>query len=93
MEAIAGLPVLQIDQTAEELAKSLVDDGPFPKEKGEDALHIALAAHDGMDYLLTWNFTHIHNAQMELAIREIVERHGFQCPVFCSIEELIGEEE
>ena len=92
VKAIAGLPVLQIDRTAEELAKCLVDDGPIPKEKGEDALHIALAARDGMDYLLTWNFAHIHNAQMELAIRQIVERHGFQCPIFCSIEELIGEE-
>ena len=93
VEAIAGLPVLQIDKAAEELAKSLIDDGPIPEEKAEDALHIALAARDGMDYLLTWNFTHIHNAQMELSIRRIVERHGYECPVFCSIEELIGEEE
>jgi len=92
LEAIAGLPILQIDETAEELAKALVDDGPIPHEKAEDALHIALAARDGMSYLLTWNFTHIHNAKMELAIRHIVERHGFQCPVFCSIEELMGEE-
>lgn len=93
IEAIAGLPVLQIDTTAEQLAKDLVDVGPIPEEKAEDALHIAVAARDGMDYLLTWNFTHIHNAKMELAIRRIVERHGFQCPVFCSIEELMGEEE
>jgi len=93
VEAIAGLPVLQIDKAAEELAKSLIDDGPIPEEKAEDALHIALAARDGMDYLLTWNFTHIHNAQMELSIRRIVERHGYECPVFCSIEELIGDEE
>ena len=59
----------------------------------EDALHIALAACNGIDYLLTWNFTHIHNAQMEVAIRRIVEQHGYQCPVICSPDELIGEEE
>ena len=92
-DAIAGLPVLQADQLAEALAQSLVDNGPIPKEKAEDALHIALAARGGMDYLLTWNFTHIHNAQMELSIRRIVEEYGYQCPVFCSPDELIGDEE
>jgi hypothetical protein len=91
MKAIAGMPALQIDKVAENLAESLIVDGPIPKEKPEDALHIALAARDGMDYLLTWNFSHIHNAQMELSIRRIVERHGYQCPVFCSPDELMGD--
>ena len=91
LSAIAGLPVLQIDEAAEALAKSLITDGPIPKEKPEDALHVALSARDGVDYLLTWNFTHIHNAQMELSIRRIVEQFGYQCPVFCSPDELIGD--
>ena len=91
ISAIMGLPVLQIDEVAEALAQSLIDDGAIPEQKPEDALHIALAARDGIDYLLTWNFTHIHNARMELAIRHIVERFGYQCPVFCSPDELIGE--
>ena len=93
VQAIAGLPVLQLDEAAEALAKCLIVDGPIPAEKAEDALHIALAASNGMDYLLTWNFTHIHNAQMELSIRRVVEHHGYQCPVFCSPDELIGEPE
>ncbi len=91
--AIEGLPILQVDEAAEELAGRLIIEGPIPKEKAEDALHIALAARDGMDYLLTWNFTHIHNAQMEMSIRRIIEQYGYQCPVFCAPDELIGEEE
>jgi hypothetical protein len=91
LSAIDGLPVLQIDDEAEAIARSLLVDGPIPEEKPEDALHIALAARDGVDYLLTWNFAHIHNAQMELAIRRIVEQFGYQCPVFCSPDELIGD--
>ena len=90
---ITGLPVLQIGEDAERLAESLVTDGPIHRDKIEDALHIALAACNGIDYLLTWNFTHIHNAQMEVAIRQIVEQHGYQCPVICSPDELIGDEE
>jgi len=84
-------PVLQIDELAEDLAKSLIEEGAIPENKPEDALHIALAARDGIDYLLTWNFTHIHNAQMELCIRRIVEHFGYQCPVFCAPDELMGE--
>jgi predicted nucleic acid-binding protein len=91
LSAIASLPILQVDELAEELALSLISGGAIPKQKPEDALHIALAARDGVDYLLTWNFTHIHNAQMELCIRRIVEQFGYQCPVFCSPDELIGE--
>jgi len=92
-QALAGLPVLGIDEAAEGLADSLIADGPMPRDKPEDALHIALAARDGMDYLLTWNFAHIHNAQMELSIRRVVEQYGYQCPVFCSLDELMGDEE
>ena len=91
LAAITELPVLQIDEVAEALAKSLIVDGAIPEQKPEDALHIALSAKDGVDYLLTWNFTHIHNAQMELCIRHIVERFGYQCPVFCSPDELMGD--
>ena len=91
LNTLAGLPVLQIDELAEKLAGSLIADGPIPDGKPEDALHIALAACGGMDYLLTWNFTHIHNAQMELSIRRIVEQYGYHCPIFCSPEELVGD--
>lgn len=90
---IAGLPVLQISDDAESLAESLLADGPISRNKPEDALHIALAACNGIDYLLTWNFAHIHNAQMEVAIRRIVEQYGYQCPVICSPDEIIGDEE
>jgi len=91
LAAIADMPVLQIDEKAEQLAELLIVDGPIPEQKPEDALHIALAARDGIEYLLTWNFSHIHNAQMELSIRRIVERFGYQCPIFCSPEELMGD--
>lgn len=91
--AIRGLSVLRMDDLAEDLARSLIEKGPIPREKPEDALHIALAARDGMDYLVTWNFRHIHNARMEASIRRIVQQCGYECPVFCSPDELMGDHE
>lgn len=89
--AISSLPVLSIIEQAEELASILIKDGPISPKNPEDALHIAVATVNGMDYLLTWNFTHINNAQMKSKIISIIEEHGYQCPIICSPEELLGE--
>ena len=92
LNAIAGMPVLEITDEAEKLAHALVKTGPIPEEHSEDALHIALATVHGMDFLLTWNFNHINNAIMKKGIIIITKSYGFECPVICSPEELVGEE-
>jgi len=43
----------------------------MPPEAVEDALHIAVATLNGMDYLLTWNFGHIANATMRYKIERV----------------------
>jgi hypothetical protein len=45
-----------------------------------------------MDFLLTWNFRHINNAEMKARIRTIIEAAGYESPVICSPEELGGDE-
>ncbi len=91
LNAISDMPVLSIIDKAEELASILLQEGPIPKTNPEDALHIAIAAVNGIEYLLTWNFSHINNAQMKAKIITVIENHGYQCPVICSPEELLGE--
>lgn len=61
-QAISGLPILEINEAAERLARQLVDEKLVSETNTEDALHIALATVHGMDFLLTWNFRHINNA-------------------------------
>ena len=92
-KAISGLAVLSITDKAEELALILIKNGPIPEKNPEDALHISMAAVNGIDYLLTWNFSHINNAQIKLEIIKLIEDYGYQCPIICSPEELLGEEE
>ena len=92
LNAISNLPVLAISDEAEKLASILITDGPIPEENLEDALHIAVASVNGIDYLLTWNFSHINNAQMKFRITQTVEKQGHRCPIICSPEELLGDE-
>lgn len=90
MQAVADLPSLVITDQAEQLAESLIRAGAVPASDAEDALHIGIAAAQGMEYLLTWNFKHINNARTKSAIIRTVERLGLICPVLCSPEELGG---
>ena len=91
LNVITNLPVLAITDEVEKLASILISEGPIPDKNPEDALHIAIATVNGIDYLLTWNFTHINNAQMKSKIISVVEKYGYSCPIICSPEELLGE--
>jgi len=55
-----------------------------------DALPIAVATNHGMDYLLTWNCKHIANAEMQVGIGKFCRAAGFEPPVICTPEELLG---
>ena len=88
MEAVAGMPVLKLTNEAERLAEEIVKFGQITAENLEDALHIALATVNGMDFLLTWNFNHINNAIIKREIVKIAENNDYECPVICSPEEL-----
>lgn len=91
-DAISGLPILEINDAAVSLAKHLIDGGLIPEPSAEDALHIALATVHGMDFLLTWNFRHINNAEVKARIGSTIEALGYECPIICSPEELGGIE-
>ncbi len=85
------LPLLQINQTAIDLAKSLISDGALPEKAAVDALHIAIAAVNGMDYLLTWNLKHLANAIMRNVITSVCRAHDYEPPVICTPEELLED--
>ena len=83
-------PSLDIRDDAIDLARDFVESGPLPRKAARDALHIALAAVHGIDFLVTWNCTHIANAEMTAKITEICRDHGLECPRICTPEELMG---
>lgn len=91
LSAIEGVSVLRLNDEAIVLATKLVDEGPIPREFGADALHIALAAVNGTDYLLTWNCKHLANAAHRHKTEMLVEAVGYACPVICTPEELMED--
>ncbi|OHB62998.1 MAG: DNA-binding protein [Planctomycetes bacterium RBG_13_62_9] len=91
LEAIAELRILTVTDEAVSLAEVLTARGPIPSEHGADALHIAIAAVNGMDYLLTWNCKHLANAAHRNGIESLVEGAGYVCPIICTPEELMED--
>ena len=90
LECVADIPSLVISDEATKIADLLLTKGAVPIGSEEDALHIGIAAAQGSDYLLTWNFKHINNAETKAAITRLVESCGYACPQLCSPEELGG---
>lgn len=90
LQAVAGMASVAITQQAQELATKLITEKAVPTNSVEDALHIAIAATQGTEFLLTWNFKHINNAETKALIAKVIEAAGFVCPILCSPEELGG---
>ena len=81
---------LQATVQVVKLARALVARKAVPPNAADDATHIALGAVYGVEFLLTWNFTHINNPATEELVRTVCRQHGFHCPVICTPDQLLS---
>jgi predicted nucleic acid-binding protein len=93
IEKLQSIPDLEITEEVVLFAQKLVEDGALPKEAMNDAIHLAVSAVHGVDYLLTWNCRHLDNAERKPLIRSVCAVAGYRCPEICTPQELMGEEE
>ena len=80
--------MLDLAPEVHELAKRLVLVRAVPAKALVDAVHIAVAAVNRVDYLLSWNCRHIANAAVRGKIERACRAAGLQAPVICTPEEL-----
>ena len=89
LEILQAMSLLETTTEALALAKELVRAGALPAKAVDDALHIAVAATQGILYLLTWNCHHLANATMRPLIESVCARKGYKAPIICTPEELL----
>ena len=89
LDAISDIARLTLSQDAKDLAKDLLTGIPLPIHAGADALHLAIAAVNGLDFLLTWNCRHLANAALRHRIEYLCHQAGFQPPMICTPLELM----
>lgn len=81
--------MLEITEEAASLAQTLVETGILPKKATEDALHIAIAVTNGVNYLLTWNCKHIANATIRQQVERVCCSRGYEAVTICTSEQLL----
>ncbi|GDY22101.1 hypothetical protein LBMAG56_34480 [Verrucomicrobiota bacterium] len=90
MEVIAKIKELAVVNSIEALAARLLKETRLPARAKQDALHVACAAAHGLDYLLTWNCTHIANAVIVPDVQLVCRSAGYVCPQICTPQELMS---
>ena len=81
---LEGISLLQISDEVNALAESLLAGVPLPDKARIDALHISVAAVNGVQYILTWNCKHIANPAMRPRIERLCREMGYEPPVICT---------
>jgi hypothetical protein len=91
LDALEEVSLLEVTEDALALAEDLIHQGPLPEKAAEDAIHIAVAVVNGLDYLITWNCKHIANAKMRDKIEQVCRAKGYEPVIICTLEELLED--
>ena len=91
MAVIDTLPLLDLTFEVDGLAETIMQSGLLPASASRDAVHIAVTAVHQVHFLLTWNCRHIANATIFRDLQHVIMSAGYDVPVICTPEELLGD--
>lgn len=89
LDILDSLEFIATSPSVDELAHRLIERFAVPKTEPRDAIHISLAAVNGLEYMVSWNFKHIVNPTTRTAIERVCRDAGFVPPIICTPDELM----
>ena len=89
LERVSSLPLLEVLPEVRDLAESYFSTIEIPEKARADSYHLALAAWHGIDFMVSWNCTHIVSGRVKKIIEEINYTYGIRTPIVCTPEELM----
>lgn len=89
MEEIENFPHLELNDKVEKIAKVYMESLEIPEKSFRDAAHLSAASVHNMDYLVTWNCTHLANGEVIKRLMTINGSLGIHTPIICTPEELM----
>ena len=89
LDILDSLEFIATSPAVDALAHKLIERSAVPKSEPRDAIHISLAAVNGLEYLVSWNFKHIVNPTTRVAIERVCRGAGFVPPIICTPDELM----
>lgn len=89
LDKVVSFSILEVVSEVRKLADEYFNAVQIPEKARADAYHLALAAWHGLDFLVSWNCTHIVSGRVKMIIEEINAEYGIRTPVICTPEELM----
>jgi predicted nucleic acid-binding protein len=86
---VSAFSVLEVLPEIRNLADAYFSTLAIPEKARADTYHLAIASWHGIDFLVSWNCTHIVNGRIKLLIEEINAKQGIRTPIICTPEELM----
>jgi hypothetical protein len=89
IHASATFPLLEMNPDVANLATRYFKAIQIPKKATSDAFHLAIATWHGLDYVVSWNCTHIASGRVRAIVERINGEFDMATPVICTPEELM----
>mgnify|MGYP001605873361 CR=1 FL=1 len=89
IEILQGIPMLETSDEVESLAEKYFNSLQFPAKALRDAFHLAYTVVYEIDFLATWNCTHLANANLLLRLYKLNREWGYETSIICTPEELM----
>lgn len=84
LQLAADIPLLELDPETEALARVYSAEMVMPRNPFADALHLAIATHYKVDFLLTWNCRHLANENKRRHLETVNARMHRSTPIICT---------
>jgi hypothetical protein len=92
LEFVEGVTALEANEEVLALAREYQAELLLPPAARRDILHVALAVLYEVDYLLTWNCTHLANGHVIRRLIDTNTRQGRFTPMIVTPDVLLGKE-
>lgn len=91
---VSGMKTFQPTTETKRLAQHLLRKLRIPQRSESDAYHLAIAALNRIDYIVSWNFKHMANDEIRKAYAATCESVGLTAPEIITPEAMLnrGEE-
>lgn len=80
------LHYLPITRAAEDMQEQILAEGVIPANKPRDALQMAVCVAHEIDYLLSWNYAHLANPNVQTRLVTICKKFRLRAPLLVSPE-------
>jgi predicted nucleic acid-binding protein len=89
LDFIKDLPILPLTDNTKTLAGEYITKLRLPQKASLDAVHLACAVENELDYLLTWNCKHLAHGEIIQRLQVVNLSLGLPTPIILTPEELL----